>query len=48
MPALRPLLCILCSKEQIAFESEQMDYFLDFGTDSFAESLSYFPQNDDL
>ena len=34
-------------EEQIAFESEQMDYFLDFGTDSFAESLSYFPQNDD-
>ncbi|MCX6362491.1 MAG: dihydroorotate dehydrogenase-like protein [Armatimonadetes bacterium] len=30
-------------EEQIDQESHQLDHFLEFGTDSFAEALSYFP-----
>lgn len=31
-------------EEQISFEAEELDHFLSYGTDSFAEALSYFPQ----
>ena len=31
-------------EEQIEFEAEAMDHFLQHGTDSYAEALSYFPQ----
>ncbi|MDZ7315826.1 MAG: dihydroorotate dehydrogenase-like protein [candidate division KSB1 bacterium] len=31
-------------EEQIAFEQEELNYFLDRGTGSFAEALSYFPE----
>lgn len=31
-------------EEQISFEAEELDHFLTYGTDSFAEALSYFPQ----
>ncbi|RPH88045.1 MAG: dihydroorotate dehydrogenase-like protein [Deltaproteobacteria bacterium] len=31
-------------EEQIAFEQEELSYFLDRGTESFAEALSYFPE----
>jgi len=34
-------------EEQISFEAEEMDYFLTYGTESFAEALTYFPQIDD-
>jgi dihydroorotate dehydrogenase (fumarate) len=34
-------------EEQITFEQEELAYFLDRGTESFAEALSYFPQQDD-
>lgn len=34
-------------EEQIAFEQEELTYFLDRGTDSFAEALSYFPEASD-
>lgn len=30
-------------EEQITLESRQLDHFLTYGTDSFAEALSYFP-----
>jgi dihydroorotate dehydrogenase (fumarate) len=30
-------------EEQIVYESHQLDHFLSYGTESFAESLSYFP-----
>jgi dihydroorotate dehydrogenase (fumarate) len=30
-------------EEQISGESQQIDHFLSYGTDSFAEALSYFP-----
>jgi dihydroorotate dehydrogenase (fumarate) len=30
-------------EEQIQFEAEALDHFLQYGTDSFAEALSYFP-----
>jgi len=30
-------------EEQITAESEQLDHYLTYGTDSFAEALSYFP-----
>ena len=33
-------------EEQIRKENEAFDFFLDSGTDSFAESLNYFPQID--
>ncbi|MBN1993011.1 MAG: dihydroorotate dehydrogenase-like protein [Anaerolineae bacterium] len=31
-------------EEQIKGESEQLDHFLSYGTDTFAEALSYFPE----
>jgi dihydroorotate dehydrogenase (fumarate) len=31
-------------EEQITQESRQLDHFLSYGVDSFAESLSYFPE----
>ncbi len=31
-------------EEQIALESHQLDHYLSYGTDSFAEALSYFPE----
>ena len=33
-------------EEQIIHEKNEMDHFLSQGTDSFAESLSYFPESD--
>ncbi len=30
-------------EEQITFESNELDHFLNYGTDSFAEALTYFP-----
>ncbi len=34
-------------EEQLAFEQEELTYFLDRGTDTFAEALNYFPEQDD-
>jgi dihydroorotate dehydrogenase (fumarate) len=34
-------------EEQIRHESQELDYFLTHGTESFAESLSYFPKAED-
>jgi len=34
-------------EEQLTFEQEELSYFLDRGTDSFAESLNYFPEQDE-
>jgi dihydroorotate dehydrogenase (fumarate) len=34
-------------EEQIEFEAAQLSHFLDYGTDSFAEALSYFPEQED-
>ncbi|HOH05890.1 MAG TPA: dihydroorotate dehydrogenase-like protein [bacterium] len=31
-------------EEQISFEAEELDHFLSYGTDSFAEALTYFPE----
>ncbi len=31
-------------EEQINFEKQELDHFLDYGGDSFAEALSYFPE----
>jgi dihydroorotate dehydrogenase (fumarate) len=31
-------------EEQIAFEAKELDHFLNYGTESFAEALTYFPQ----
>lgn len=31
-------------EEQISFEAEELDHFLTYGSESFAEALSYFPQ----
>jgi dihydroorotate dehydrogenase (fumarate) len=31
-------------EEQINFESEQVEHFLEYGAESFAEALSYFPE----
>ena len=31
-------------EEQLSFEEEELSYFLDRGTDSFAEALSFFPE----
>ncbi len=31
-------------EEQIQFEAKELDHFLSYGTESFAEALSYFPQ----
>jgi dihydroorotate dehydrogenase (fumarate) len=35
-------------EEQINEESKTLDHYLSFGTDSFAEALSYFPEQDDF
>lgn len=35
-------------EEQIKYEAAELNYFLDKGSDSFAESLSYFPQSDEF
>lgn len=35
-------------EEQINHEQEELDHFLSYGTDSFAEALSYFPQPQDF
>ena len=32
-------------EEQIEFESAQLNYFMNYGTDSFAEALTYFPKS---
>ena len=32
-------------EEQIVFESAQLNYFMNYGTDSFAEALTYFPKS---
>ena len=34
-------------EEQITQESHRLDHYLDYGTESFAEALSYFPQAED-
>ncbi len=34
-------------EEQISFEQEELHYFLDRGTDSFAEALNFFPEQDE-
>ena len=34
-------------EEQIEFEAESLAHFLELGTDSFAEALSYFPPHED-
>ena len=33
-------------EEQITLESQQLDHFLSYGTDSFPEALSYFPDQE--
>ncbi len=33
-------------EEQISHEAEQLDHFLSYGTESFAEALGYFPKHD--
>jgi dihydroorotate dehydrogenase (fumarate) len=34
-------------EEQISFEAEELNHFLERGTESFAESLSYFPEQEE-
>jgi dihydroorotate dehydrogenase (fumarate) len=34
-------------EEQIAHESKELDHYMQYGTESFAESLSYFPQTEE-
>ena len=34
-------------EEQLAFEAEELDYFLTRGAESFSEALSYFPHQED-
>jgi dihydroorotate dehydrogenase (fumarate) len=34
-------------EEQIAHEAAELDHYLSYGTESFAESLTYFPPSDD-
>ncbi len=34
-------------EEQIAHEAEELDHYLQYGTESFAEALSYFPESSD-
>jgi dihydroorotate dehydrogenase (fumarate) len=34
-------------EEQIRHESRELDHYLQFGTESFAEAVTYFPQSDD-
>jgi dihydroorotate dehydrogenase (fumarate) len=35
-------------EEQIEFETAQLNYFISYGTDSFAEALSYFPKTSEF
>jgi dihydroorotate dehydrogenase (fumarate) len=35
-------------EEQLVGESEQLDHFLSYGTESFAEALSYYPEMEDF
>jgi dihydroorotate dehydrogenase (fumarate) len=35
-------------EEQINYEIEEIDHFLNYGTESFAESLSYFPEPEEF
>ena len=35
-------------EEQIKFEAAELNYFMEHGTESFAESLSYFPEQDEF
>jgi dihydroorotate dehydrogenase (fumarate) len=35
-------------EEQLNFEEEELNYFLDRGTDSFAEALDFFPEQDEF
>ncbi len=35
-------------EEQLSFEQEELSYFLDRGTDSFAEALNFFPEQDEF
>jgi dihydroorotate dehydrogenase (fumarate) len=35
-------------EEQLVGESQQLDHFLSYGTESFAEALSYFPEMEDF
>lgn len=35
-------------EEQIHHEADELDHFLSYGTDSFAEALSYFPEPEDF
>lgn len=34
-------------EEQLQFESQELSHFLDYGTESFGEALSYFPEAED-
>ncbi len=34
-------------EEQLAHEAEELDHYLSYGTESFAEALTYFPKADD-
>ena len=34
-------------EEQLSFEAEELDHFLERGTDSFGEALSYFPEQEE-
>ncbi len=34
-------------EEQVAFEQKELNYFLNRGTETFAESLTYFPEQED-
>jgi len=35
-------------EEQIRFEASQLEHYMSFGTESFAEALTYFPQPDEF
>ncbi|MBN2356999.1 dihydroorotate dehydrogenase-like protein [candidate division KSB1 bacterium] len=35
-------------EEQIAFEAEELSHFLSYGSESYAEAVSYFPQSQDF
>ncbi len=47
MPEQRPSSCTRCSRSNSRSESHRLDHYLDYGTESFAEALSYFPVADD-
>jgi dihydroorotate dehydrogenase (fumarate) len=34
-------------EEQISFESQEFDHYMSYGTESFAEAISYFPHSED-